>query len=346
MCFCVCIFNLLLHHHRFECYLVLQRAEATHEAAKAKEREGTMVVKPKVKPPPAFLGGPRARPFSSLEHDHADGHPGDHPIEPGARDTNSRAWSRAGSRVGTPGGSAGAANGDGNSLLLGKCGFWNPLVGLKVLQKLTDALAAAEEEDLAKASAASKQNSSSRGSSRRNSKEPLSPKMEPLSPKTSKEPLSPSKEPLSPQKEPLSPATAASGQSSWIPKTKEGGAAAGQTGTDAGGSHHHHPVQFIYAQTVSFSRHTIGVFFSGSIIRRNVSFFIQSKLCCFFVSLSLLQLATAKTRAKKFAELEKCEKKLERLVHEGKGGSTSANELKTEVHDFNISLIKAVLFFK
>jgi len=160
--------------------------------------------------------------------------------------------------VGTPGGAAGAAAGNSNSLLLGKCGFWNPLVGLKVLQKLTDALAAAEEEDLAKAPAPSKQNSSSRGSSRRNSKEPFSPTKEPLSPKTSKEPLSPKKEPLSP----TSPATAASGKSSWTPKTK-GAAFAGQTGNGAAGNHHNHPVQFIYAQTVSFSEtHSVHAIFS------------------------------------------------------------------------------------
>jgi len=246
---------------RFECYLVLQRAEAAHEASKSKAGDGAFVTKAKVKPPPAFLGGPREKPSS---HDHAtDERHTLHAIdeEAGARETGSRSGSRtgsrAGSRVGTPGGAGGATG--GANLLLGKCGFWNPLVGLKVLQKLTDALAAAEAEDLAKASsgAASKQNTS-RSSSRRNSREPLSPHKEPLSPH--KEPLSPQKEPLSPktskeplsaQKEPLSPkspGSAASGKSTWTPKAKASAGAAAAAHLEGS---HHHPVQFIYAQAVS-----------------------------------------------------------------------------------------------
>jgi hypothetical protein len=212
---CVCFVS------RFECYLVLQRAEAAHDAQPPAPRAEARA-KPPPPPPLAFLGGPKER-----AHRHA-----------GAGGAEAEAPNSA------PGLLGGPAGGGGPALLLGACGFWNPLVGLKVLQKLTDALAAAEAADLqaslyghpiAPARRASKEPWSSKEPlSPKSPKELLSPKSpkDPLSPKSPKEPLSP-KSPLSP-KEPLSPASATSRASR--------------------GAQQGHPVQFIYAQTVSRKR--------------------------------------------------------------------------------------------
>jgi len=65
----------------------------------------------------------------------------------------------------------------------------------------------------------------------------------------------------------------------------------------------------------------------------------------FLTPLYLPQLATAKKRAKKLVELEKCEKKLDRLIHEGKGDSASAKELKKEVRDLKNSFDCVQFFF-